>query len=189
MKCLVSYSIFFKSGSWCILLEILQPPEDNVVIITMSFVNSFLVLKILNNWTVQLKNAWKVSDLISWTFQVMPPLWCRLDRLWFPHPGVLPGTMTRQPFICPLDHVFEVTLTVLYLVLYFCLCSFPHEMSISYSLVMIRTQIGLLHSNFGLVFCFMVFLGYLFHCFKKSSLYSLLLLSPVFLKNLKTEHI
>ncbi|KAM7493707.1 hypothetical protein LguiB_028316 [Lonicera macranthoides] len=31
-----------------------------------------------------------------------------LDRLWFPHPGVLVGTMTRQPFICPLDHVFEV---------------------------------------------------------------------------------
>ncbi|CAL5355570.1 unnamed protein product [Camellia sinensis] len=39
---------------------------------------------------------------------VMPPLWCRLDRLWFPHPGVLIGTMTRQPFLCPLDHVFEV---------------------------------------------------------------------------------
>ncbi|KAF2308765.1 hypothetical protein GH714_017357 [Hevea brasiliensis] len=32
----------------------------------------------------------------------------RLDRLWFSHPGVLKGTMTRQPFICPLDHVFEV---------------------------------------------------------------------------------
>ncbi|GKB01507.1 hypothetical protein Tco_0829551, partial [Tanacetum coccineum] len=30
------------------------------------------------------------------------------DRLWFPHPGVLLGSMTRQPFICPLDHVFEV---------------------------------------------------------------------------------
>lgn len=38
----------------------------------------------------------------------MPPLWCRLDRLWFGHPGVLEGTMTRQPFLCPLDHVFEV---------------------------------------------------------------------------------
>ncbi|XP_048132085.1 arabinosyltransferase XEG113 isoform X2 [Rhodamnia argentea] len=41
-------------------------------------------------------------------YQIMPPLWCRLDRLWFPHPGVLEGSMTRQPFICPLDHVFEV---------------------------------------------------------------------------------
>ncbi|XP_065624957.1 arabinosyltransferase XEG113-like [Quercus suber] len=38
----------------------------------------------------------------------MPPLWCRLDRLWFAHPGVLEGSVTRQPFICPLDHVFEV---------------------------------------------------------------------------------
>ncbi|MBA0773224.1 hypothetical protein Gotri_008518 [Gossypium trilobum] len=39
--------------------------------------------------------------------QVMPPLWCRLDRLWFPHPGALLGSLTRQPFLCPLDHVFE----------------------------------------------------------------------------------
>lgn len=38
----------------------------------------------------------------------MPAIWCRLDRLWFGHPGVLEGTVTRQPFICPLDHVFEV---------------------------------------------------------------------------------
>ncbi|GJX83552.1 arabinosyltransferase XEG113 [Tanacetum coccineum] len=29
------------------------------------------------------------------------------DRLWFPYPRVLLGSMTRQPFICPLDHVFE----------------------------------------------------------------------------------
>ena len=38
----------------------------------------------------------------------MPPLWCRLDRLWFPHPGILEGSITKQPFLCPLDHVFEV---------------------------------------------------------------------------------
>ncbi|GJS72530.1 hypothetical protein Tco_0705371 [Tanacetum coccineum] len=42
------------------------------------------------------------------SYIVYSPLWCRLDRLWFPHPGVLLGLMTRQPFICPLDHVFEV---------------------------------------------------------------------------------
>ncbi|XP_062215246.1 arabinosyltransferase XEG113-like isoform X2 [Phragmites australis] len=41
-------------------------------------------------------------------YQVMPPLWCRLDRMWFGHPGVMEGTMTRQPFLCPMDHVFEV---------------------------------------------------------------------------------
>uniref|UniRef100_A0A0A9D6R6 Uncharacterized protein n=1 Tax=Arundo donax TaxID=35708 RepID=A0A0A9D6R6_ARUDO len=38
----------------------------------------------------------------------MPPLWCRLDRMWFGHPGIMEGTMTRQPFLCPMDHVFEV---------------------------------------------------------------------------------
>ncbi|XP_075109214.1 arabinosyltransferase XEG113 isoform X2 [Nicotiana tabacum] len=41
-------------------------------------------------------------------YQVMPPLWCRLDRLWFGHPGILDGSLTRQPFVCPLDHVFEI---------------------------------------------------------------------------------
>ncbi|KAJ8526676.1 hypothetical protein K7X08_029153 [Anisodus acutangulus] len=41
-------------------------------------------------------------------YQVIPPLWCRLDRLWFGHPGILPGSLTRPPFVCPLDHVFEI---------------------------------------------------------------------------------
>ena len=47
----------------------------------------------------------------------MPPIWCRLDRLWFGHPGTLVGSMTRQPFICPLDHVFEVSMPIYLLVL------------------------------------------------------------------------
>ncbi|XP_020694442.1 arabinosyltransferase XEG113-like [Dendrobium catenatum] len=38
----------------------------------------------------------------------MPPIWCRLDRMWFGHPGIMEGTLTRQPFLCPMDHVFEV---------------------------------------------------------------------------------
>ncbi|RZB60543.1 Arabinosyltransferase isoform B [Glycine soja] len=42
------------------------------------------------------------------SIKVMPPLWCRIDRLWYAHPGILEGSMTRQPFLCPLDHVFEV---------------------------------------------------------------------------------
>ncbi|KAK9120310.1 hypothetical protein Syun_017927 [Stephania yunnanensis] len=54
----------------------------------------------------QIRTALAIASLLNRTL-VMPPLWCRLDRLWFPHPGVLTGTMTRQPFICPLDHVFE----------------------------------------------------------------------------------
>ncbi|KAJ7558802.1 hypothetical protein O6H91_04G056400 [Diphasiastrum complanatum] len=41
-------------------------------------------------------------------YQVMPALWCRFDRMWFGHPGILPGTKTQQPFLCPMDHIFEV---------------------------------------------------------------------------------
>lgn len=55
----------------------------------------------------QIRSALAVALLLNRTL-VMPPLWCRLDRLWFPHPGVLQGSITRQPFLCPLDHVFEV---------------------------------------------------------------------------------
>ncbi|CAI9274836.1 unnamed protein product [Lactuca saligna] len=62
---------------------------------------------LVNYQMKQIRNALAIALVLNRTL-VMPPLWCRLDRLWFPHPGVLIGSMTRQPFICPLDHVFEV---------------------------------------------------------------------------------
>ncbi|CAB4309363.1 unnamed protein product [Prunus armeniaca] len=62
---------------------------------------------LINYQIKQIRMALAIASLLNRTL-VMPPLWCRLDRLWFPHPGVLEGSITRQPFICPLDHVFEV---------------------------------------------------------------------------------
>lgn len=62
---------------------------------------------LVNYQIKQIRTALAVASLLNRTL-VMPPLWCRLDRLWFGHPGVLLGSMTRQPFVCPLDHVFEV---------------------------------------------------------------------------------
>ncbi|KAJ4707597.1 arabinosyltransferase [Melia azedarach] len=62
---------------------------------------------LVNYQIKQIRTALAIASLLNRTL-VMPPLWCRLDRLWFPHPGVLEGSMTRQPFLCPLDHVFEV---------------------------------------------------------------------------------
>ncbi|KAI7733025.1 hypothetical protein M8C21_029818 [Ambrosia artemisiifolia] len=62
---------------------------------------------LVNYQIKQIRTALAIASILDRTL-VMPPLWCRLDRLWFPHPGVLEGSMTRQPFICPLDHVFEV---------------------------------------------------------------------------------
>lgn len=62
---------------------------------------------LVNYQMKQIRTALAVASLLNRTL-VMPPLWCRLDRLWFPHPGVLEGSVTRQPFICPLDHVFEI---------------------------------------------------------------------------------
>lgn len=62
---------------------------------------------LINYQIKQVRTALAIASLLKRTL-VMPPLWCRLDRLWFAHPGVLVGSMTRQPFLCPLDHVFEV---------------------------------------------------------------------------------
>ncbi|PPS15491.1 hypothetical protein GOBAR_AA05091 [Gossypium barbadense] len=62
---------------------------------------------LINYQMKQIRSALAIASLLNRTL-VMPPLWCRLDRLWFSHPGVLEGSMTRQPFLCPLDHVFEV---------------------------------------------------------------------------------
>ncbi|XP_058191570.1 arabinosyltransferase XEG113 [Rhododendron vialii] len=62
---------------------------------------------LVNYQIKQIRTALAIASLLN-RILVMPPLWCRLDRLWFGHPGVLAGSMTRQPFLCPLDHVFEV---------------------------------------------------------------------------------
>ncbi|XP_058767829.1 arabinosyltransferase XEG113-like isoform X2 [Vicia villosa] len=62
---------------------------------------------LINHQMKQIRTALAIASLLNRTL-VMPPLWCRLDKLWYPHPGVLEGSMTRQPFLCPLDHVFEV---------------------------------------------------------------------------------
>ncbi|KAH8509867.1 hypothetical protein Peur_051609 [Populus x canadensis] len=62
---------------------------------------------LINYQIKQIRTALAIASLLKRAL-VMPPLWCRLDRLWFAHPGVLIGSMTRQPFLCPLDHVFEV---------------------------------------------------------------------------------
>ncbi|KAK8471618.1 hypothetical protein PHAVU_003G278500 [Phaseolus vulgaris] len=62
---------------------------------------------LVNYQIKQIRTALAIASLLNRTL-VMPPLWCRVDRLWYGHPGVLEGSMTRQPFLCPLDHVFEV---------------------------------------------------------------------------------
>ncbi|XP_010518959.1 PREDICTED: arabinosyltransferase XEG113 [Tarenaya hassleriana] len=64
---------------------------------------------LVNHQMKQIRSALAIASLLNRTL-VMPPIWCRLDRMWFGHPGILAGSLTRQPFICPLDHVFEVNI-------------------------------------------------------------------------------
>ncbi|XP_010540709.1 PREDICTED: arabinosyltransferase XEG113-like [Tarenaya hassleriana] len=62
---------------------------------------------LVNHQIKQIRSALAIASLLNRTL-VMPPLWCRLDKLWFGHPGILEGSLTRQPFLCPLDHVFKI---------------------------------------------------------------------------------
>ncbi|CAL9204957.1 unnamed protein product [Musa hybrid cultivar] len=55
----------------------------------------------------QIRTALAVASLLNRTL-VMPRLWCRFERMWFAHPGILEGTMTKQPFVCPMDQLFEI---------------------------------------------------------------------------------
>ncbi|XP_022937164.1 arabinosyltransferase XEG113-like [Cucurbita moschata] len=63
--------------------------------------------RLMNYQLKQIRTALAIASLLNRVL-IMPPLWCRLDKLWYGHPGVLQGSVTRQPFICPLDHVFEI---------------------------------------------------------------------------------
>ncbi|KAL2652130.1 hypothetical protein R1flu_020258 [Riccia fluitans] len=64
---------------------------------------------LVNHQLIQVRNALAVAAALNRTL-VMPELWCRFDRMWFGHPGVLEGTLTPQPFLCPMDHIFEVNM-------------------------------------------------------------------------------
>ncbi|EPS68350.1 hypothetical protein M569_06419, partial [Genlisea aurea] len=67
--------------------------------------------RLVNYQIKQIRTALAIASLLNRTL-VIPPLWCRLDRMWYGHPGILIGSLTRQPFICPLDHVFNVDMMV-----------------------------------------------------------------------------
>ncbi|WOL15865.1 hypothetical protein Cni_G24646 [Canna indica] len=62
---------------------------------------------LVNYQLKQIRTALAVASLLNRTL-VMPQLWCRFDRIWYGHPGIIEGSLTRQPFICPMDHLFEV---------------------------------------------------------------------------------
>ncbi|URE30576.1 Nucleotide-diphospho-sugar transferase [Musa troglodytarum] len=58
-------------------------------------------------WARSPSDSSAVGALLSVPW-VMPRLWCRFERMWFGHPGILEGTLTKQPFVCPMDHLFEI---------------------------------------------------------------------------------
>nr|XP_027124977.1 arabinosyltransferase XEG113-like [Coffea arabica] len=66
---------------------------------------------LVNYQIKQIRTAFAVASLLNRTL-VMPRLWCRMDSVFFAHPRDLTGSIMRQPFICPLDYVFQVNIMV-----------------------------------------------------------------------------
>jgi hypothetical protein len=61
----------------------------------------------MNPQLAQLRAAWGLARALGRTL-VMPRFTCGMDRVWFPHDGVFPGsdpafTIPFDP--CPMDHV------------------------------------------------------------------------------------
>ncbi|CAI5935012.1 unnamed protein product [Closterium sp. NIES-64] len=62
---------------------------------------------LVNYQLVNLRAALAIATILNRAL-VLPATWVRYDRIWFPHPGILDGTDTPQPFLAPADHVVEV---------------------------------------------------------------------------------
>ena len=56
---------------------------------------------------VQIRNGLAIATALNRTL-IMPELWCGLDRWWAPHTGIIPGSDTELPFLCPMDHIFDL---------------------------------------------------------------------------------
>ena len=61
----------------------------------------------MNPQLAQLRAAWGLARALGRVL-VMPRFVCGMDRVWFPHDGVFPGSdpLFKVPFEpCPMDHV------------------------------------------------------------------------------------
>ena len=61
----------------------------------------------MNHQILQVRSALQVAQKLGRVL-VMPELYCGFDRWWAPHKGTIPGSDTTLPYLCPMDHVFEV---------------------------------------------------------------------------------
>jgi hypothetical protein len=62
---------------------------------------------LMNPQLAQLRSAWALAVALKRVL-VMPRFTCGMDRVWFPHDGVFPGSdpLFTIPFApCPMDHV------------------------------------------------------------------------------------
>jgi len=62
---------------------------------------------LVNHQLLQVRAALAFAQKLNRTL-VMPKLYCGFDRWWAPHSGKIPGSDTELPYLCPMDHVFEI---------------------------------------------------------------------------------
>ncbi len=74
---------------------------------------------LMNPQLTQLRAAWGLARALGRTL-VLPKFTCGMDRVWFPHDGVFPGSdpAFTIPFApCPMDHVRSFLFSLLALLL------------------------------------------------------------------------
>ncbi|CDP12730.1 unnamed protein product [Coffea canephora] len=67
---------------------------------------------LVNYQIKQIRTALAIALLLNRTL-VMPPIWCRIDSGWLMNPQDWTGNVMRQPYVCPLDYVFEVNVMLM----------------------------------------------------------------------------
>ena len=82
-------------------------PDAALLAVANSSIEAHFAL--MNPQLSALRSAWGLARALGRTL-VMPVFWCGMDRVWFSHSGVFPGSdpLFTIPFSpCPMDHVLE----------------------------------------------------------------------------------
>lgn len=90
----------FKARGWPKMDHELEPLREGDALVKEQ-------LRLVQHQIAQLYEAVAIAKKLG-RVVILPPFFCGLDRVWFPHRGKFPGSMLNLPYICPGDHVMAM---------------------------------------------------------------------------------
>jgi len=90
----------FKARGWPTMDHELEPLREGDALVKEQ-------LRLVQHQIAQLYEAVAIAKKLG-RVVILPPFFCGLDRVWFPHRGKFPGSMLSLPYICPGDHVMAM---------------------------------------------------------------------------------